>query len=105
MILLSPSLVFLPIFIQLVTSSPAGADKVLSLPFRRRAAVGKSLDLATIADNIRMKYGFDPLHANKTLQRRATTTSVSLGDEGQDVSYVASIEIGTPRAFCLTPLL
>lgn len=105
MILLSPSLVFLSIFIHLVTSSPAGADGVLNVPFRRRAAVGKSMDLPTMADNIRMKYGFDPVHTNKTLQRRATTIGVSLGDEGPDISYLASLEIGTPRAFFFTPLL
>lgn len=56
------------------------------------------MDVASVADKMRTKYGYDPVHKDKALQRRASTTGVAIGDEDGDTSYFAPLEIGTPCA-------
>ncbi|GJJ06196.1 hypothetical protein Clacol_000385 [Clathrus columnatus] len=97
MILLSPSFLFFLTLVQFVTSSPTDNGAPLTIPLRRRERpAGTFIDVAKMADNMRTKYGYQPV-LDTTLQRRQKVSGVSIQDEGPDVSYFAAIQVGTPH--------
>lgn len=77
------------------------------LPLKRRAGPydGEYLDLPAIANHLRAKHGFptidyknteEPSESPRSLQRRINFNSVEMFDDGPDISYFATIGVGTP---------
>lgn len=90
--------------------SDLGATLIMPLQNRAKSTPGGYLDLPAMANHIREKHGFptveppDPEESD-SLQRRATSNNVDLSDDGPDVSYFATISVGTPRMYLSFTLL
>lgn len=75
--------------------SAAAADPI-NLPLVKRNNAKR--DLASVmaaADNIRIKYGFPVANASPS-RKRAGAADISMIDQSQDASYLATVNIGTP---------
>ncbi|GJJ06177.1 hypothetical protein Clacol_000366 [Clathrus columnatus] len=85
-------------------NTDSGLDAVLVLPLHSRAPTpGEYLDLPAIANHMRAKHGFPTVtidtrnsEDSSSLQRRVNSNNVALFDDGPDLSYFATIKVGTP---------
>ncbi|KAI0032714.1 aspartic peptidase domain-containing protein [Vararia minispora EC-137] len=79
--------------------SPQPASNVHHVPLIRRAPFRTAsgfidMDrLVAAKDSLRLKYGFV---TPDQVQRRATQTDITVGNQGGDVSYFAQVSVGTP---------
>lgn len=74
----------------------------LHFPLLRRNAQPKSAtDYASIADNLRLKYGRPAVNPASKLRRAGNVANIATTNQQADSSYFAPIQVGTPYV-CLT---
>ncbi|KAH7909287.1 aspartic peptidase domain-containing protein [Hygrophoropsis aurantiaca] len=69
-----------------------GHTNPLHIPLKRRYRADRAINLPRIADNLRIKYGYEPVD----LAKRAISTEVPISDNNNDVAYSGVLSIGTP---------